>query len=457
MFKVILSTLFSLTIAKKYIVSLKQNRDCNKWMKDSKIKNNHMKSMNVGGTNIVFIDTDLKPEDFTNNDVLSIEEDKIMKPFLFGENGHGQAPTYTCSKTWGLDRINEEDLPLDNIYLGDSSSELRGDDVDIYILDTGINVDHTVFGTPPTFLANFGAGPDTDCHSHGTHVAGSAAGYLTGVSPNSTLYSIKISSWCVGEAHPGSAYCSDMIQAIDYVKGRMNSNGRKTVINLSYGICPSVTTAINEFTAAGGLFALAAGNDAENQCTNAEYSSLNKGGAMIVGASGSADDVAYFSNYGSCVDIYAPGRSILSGDYSNINSCSLKSGTSMASPHIAGAFALLWARNPGMTNIQVRSLLMGNALSNKLDFGSFTGNNKLLYIDNNVSPSPIPTPTPTPDDSDDSEEDEEKWYEIILKKWWLIFPLIGFFFACIGTCSYNCCRPRTIVVVRELQPGEYIV
>ena len=404
---------------------------------------------------MIFVDTDLSPLDFDNEDVLSIEEDKIMKPFLIGENGHGLPPTFTCDKTWGLDRINEEDLPLDNIYLGDGTSELRGDDVDIYILDTGINVDHTVFGTQPTFLANFGAGPDTDCHSHGTHVAGSAAGYLTGVSPNSTLYSVKISSWCAGEQYPGSAYCSDMIQAIDYVKGRMNSNGRKTVINLSYGICSSVTTAINEFTAAGGLFALAAGNDNEDQCSNTEYSSLNKKGAMIVGASGSADDVAYFSNHGNCVDIYAPGRSILSGDYSNINSCSLKSGTSMASPHIAGAFALMWARNPSMTNIQIRSLLINNALTDKLSFGSRTGNNKLLYIEDNTSP--YPTQSPIPDSSDDDEEDE-KWYEILLEKfWWLIFVIFGLFLISIAFCCRYCCRPEPIVIVRELQPGEYIV
>jgi len=145
MFKGLISTLFlSSTFATRYIVTLKE--ESQKWMDDSIVDNKHMKPLNTKKTNMVFVETDLTPEEFTNENVLSIEEDKIMKPL------------FTCQQTWGLDRINEVNLPLDGVYLGDSSSELRGDDVDVYVIDTGIKVNHNVFSTPPTWLANFGAG-----------------------------------------------------------------------------------------------------------------------------------------------------------------------------------------------------------------------------------------------------------------------------------------------------------
>ncbi len=435
------------TISKRYIVTV--NKDVTEWMDKSVVNNNQMKKLNTKKTKMIFIDTEIEPEQWNDENVLSYEEDKIMKPSQVGKDGHGQSPYSTCSQTWGNDRINEENLPLDGVYLGDGAGELRGDNVDVYILDTGINVAHNSFSTPPTWSANFGAGVDDDCHGHGTHVGGTVAGTLTGVSPNANLFAVKISSWCVGEAYPGSAYCSDMIEAIEYVQDQMESSGRKTVINLSYGICSSVTTAINEFTSAGGLFALASGNDGEDKCSYTQYSSLDKSGSFLVGASAITDDVSYFSNHGNCVDIYAPGSAILSADYSNVNSCVSWHGTSMATPHVAGAMALLWSRNPSMSNTQLRTLLMDDALTDKLDFGSFSGNNKLLYVDNSPSGSPIPN-----DSSEDKEEDDE-WYEIFLDKWWLIFPFMGVFFACIGMCTR--CHKQEIIIVREVQPGDSIV
>ena len=235
----------------------------------------------------------------------------------------------------------------------------------------------------------------------------------------------------------------------------MESSGRKTIINLSYGICSSVTTAINEFTSAGGLFALASGNDGEDQCTELEYSTLDKSGMFLVGATEIDDDVSYFSNHGSCVDIYAPGSDILSGDYTDLNSCVSWYGTSMATPHVAGAMALLWSRHPSMTNTQLRTLLMNNALTDKLDFGSLYGNNKLLYLDNDVSGST---------DSNDENEIEE----FFDKYFWLIVIFVMVVILCLlGICLTLVCRllccpvrvVRTAAVIQNQpqQPGDYIV
>ena len=451
----IVCLLSTVAFSKRYIVTLKD--DANKWMDNSIVNNNQMKKLNVKKTKMIFMDTEMEPEQWNDENVLSYEEDKIMSPTQVGQDGHGQSPYSTCSQTWGNDRINEEDLPLDGVYLGDGTTELRGNDIDVYVLDTGINVAHNSFPTPPTWLANFGAGVDDDCEGHGTHVAGTIGGTLIGVSPNANLFAVKISSWCADEEHPGSAYCSDMIEAIEHVQDLMENNGRKTVISLSYGICSSVTTAINEFTSAGGLFALASGNDGEDQCSELEYSSLDKSGSFLVGASESDDDVSYFSNHGSCVDIYAPGSAILSADYLDINNCVSLYGTSMATPHVSGAMAVLWARNPSMTNTQIRTLLINDALTNKLDFGSLYGNNKLLYLENN--PDSL-TPTPTPiDSSDEAIEDDFKSF---LDKWFIyIFGAISVIVICIiGVCITLLCRmlccPRTVVIRQEPQPGDIV-
>ena len=178
----IVCLLTTLTLSKRYIATVKYDAD--EWMENSVVPNNKMKKLNVKNTKMVLIDTEIEPEQWNDENVLSYEEDKIIPPSQVGQDGHGQSPFLACGQTWGNDRINEEDLPLDGVYLGDGTGELRGDDVDVYVLDTGINVAHTSFSTPPTWSANFGAGIDNDCHGHGTHVAGTIGGTLIGVSPN---------------------------------------------------------------------------------------------------------------------------------------------------------------------------------------------------------------------------------------------------------------------------------
>ena len=383
MFKLLFNILLiQLTISKRYIIKLKE-ADTQKWFDNSIINETEVLLMK---RNFAIIETDLNKESFNDDNVLDIEDDEIVSMMITDPS---------CDSPWNLDRINQEDLPLDSDYIFDDVYTVRGDNIDVYILDTGLNIDHQNFlYNTPTRLFTFGnhnASNDEDCQGHGTHVAGSAVGLSTGIAYNANLFSIKISIDCTGYA-----YTSDMILAINYVESLMIANGRKSIINLSFGISTMIKDEINEFITNGGLFVVAAGNDGQDKCMNEKYYDIDTTGGIIVGATDSGDDIAYFSNFGDCVDIYAPGQDILSSAYWNDYQCYQMSGTSMAAPFVAGALGYLWSQNPSFTNEQVLDLLKSQTLSNKLDMGSATGNNELLFLDV-PTPSPTTTPEPTPE------------------------------------------------------------
>jgi hypothetical protein len=390
MFKIITSFLLiqPLCFANRYIIRLKENNP-QKWFDNSIINDTEVLLMKK---NFVVVETNLNKDQFNDDNVLDIDDDEIVEMFTDS----------SCLNSWNLDRVNQEDLPLDDYLLFENGEEINGDDIDIYILDTGVNADHEIFLNTPTILTTFGNNgnsSDEDCQGHGTHVAGTAAGSITGIAKDANIFSVKISIDCTGYA-----YISDMILAIDYVEQLMIANGRKSIINLSFGISTNVKNEINEFVSSGGLFTLAAGNDGLDKCMNEKYYDIDFTGAIIVGASNSVDEVAYFSNFGTCVDIYAPGQGILSSAYWNDYQCWEMSGTSMAAPFVAGALGYLWSQNPTFTNEQVLDLLKLQALSNKLDMGSATGNNELLFLDvptpaptTPAPTTPEPTPTPTPE------------------------------------------------------------
>ena len=370
--------LLQFSYANRYIITLKENNP-QKWFDNSIINETEVLFMKK---NFIIVETDLNRDAFNDDNVLDIDDDEIVEIYTDS----------SCLDSWNLDRINQEDLPLDDYLLFENEEEVNGDDIDIYVLDTGVNENHEIFLNPPTILPTFGnhgLSSDEDCQGHGTHVAGSVAGSITGIAKDANVFSIKISIDCTGYA-----YITDMILAIDYVEQLMIINGRKSIINLSFGISTIVKNEINEFVSSGGLFTVAAGNDGLDKCMNEKYYDIDFTSAIIVGASTSNDEVAYFSNFGSCVDIYAPGQSILSSYYDNDYQCVTMSGTSMAAPFVAGALGYLWSQNPTFTNEQVLDLLKSQMLDDKLDMGSATGNNKLLFL--NVS-TPEPTPSPTPE------------------------------------------------------------
>ncbi len=264
--------------------------------------------------------------------------------------------------SWGLDRIDDVDLPLDLSYTYNAD----GSGVTAYILDTGINPNHVDFGTRAGFIPNGsngdfvgdGHGSAQDCQGHGTHVAGTVGGIYSGVAKGVTIRAGRVVNCS------GGGTASMVIAGMDWIA----ANGSKpAVVNMSlgYGNVQSVRDAATRLVNAGFTVAVAAGNGnfagkPIDACTEAPAGAP---AVITVGATDKNDAEASFSNYGTCVDILAPGVAIYSSDYLVTNQVVTKSGTSMASPHVAGVAALYLSANPGATPAQVTAAMKGIAKS----------------------------------------------------------------------------------------------
>ena len=250
--------------------------------------------------------------------------------------------------TWGLDRIDEKIQPLDGNYTYD----FTGAGVTAYIIDTGIRFSHSEFGVRATsgFDAVDGGTAD-DCHGHGTHVAGTTGGTTYGVAKGVSLVAVRVLD-CAG-----SGSWSGVIAGIDWVTGN-HAAGTPAVANMSLGggANSSVDAAVRNSIADGVSYAVAAGNGnfigrAQDAC---KYSPARVSEAMTIGATDSTDKKASWSNYGNCVDWFAPGVSITSAWSTSNTATNTISGTSMATPHTTGVAALYLQANPGASPATVR-------------------------------------------------------------------------------------------------------
>ncbi|TWP44782.1 S8 family serine peptidase [Lentzea tibetensis] len=268
--------------------------------------------------------------------------------------------------SWGLDRVDQRDLPLSNSYTYDTTAS----SVTAYVIDTGVRTTHQTFGGRATWGTNTsGDGNNSDCHGHGTHVAGNIGGSQYGLAKAAKVVAVKVLN-C-----QGSGTTAGVVGGIDWV----TANAVKpAVANMSLGGGADATldSAVRRSIAAGITYAIASGNSNTDACTTSPARVTE---AITVNASTRTDTRASFSNFGTCTDIFAPGEGITSSWNTNDTATNTISGTSMATPHVAGAAALWLETHRTDTPAQVAAGLFAASTANKVTNPGTGSPNRLLF------------------------------------------------------------------------------
>ena len=299
-------------------------------------------------------------------DVASVEEDGFVQAIGW--------QSLTASDSWGLDRIDQRVSAVDGVpsYDGLYRYAADGSGVHVYVVDTGIRTTHAEFaGRAVADYDVIGDGNGGgDCHGHGTHVAGTVGGGRFGVAKNVNLHGVRVLG-C-----DGWGSFSGLAAGIDWITG---NHVKPAVISMSIGASvgsETVNAAIRAAIAAGITVVAAAGNDNEDSCFHL------MGGvpeALVIGASGWMDDREGYSNFGGCVDLFAPGGGITSAWGGDDSSSTTMSGTSMATPHVSGAAALYLQRQPGASPAQVAAAIMRTATAGVIKNPGTGSPNRLLF------------------------------------------------------------------------------
>jgi subtilisin family serine protease len=275
-------------------------------------------------------------------------------PYVKYVEPDGVMTTTAQTLPWGINRI---DADISSTRAGDGAADPRADTVHVYIIDTGIDTTHS-----DLFVVehvNFAGGSNRDCNGHGTHVAGTAGArdntsHVVGVLPDVRLHGVKVLNCS------GSGTTSGVIKGVDFV----TANAVKPAVanmSLGGGASQALDDAVKRSADSGVFYAVAAGNEGADACNSSPARAGTHNGVATVAATDSNDREASFSNFGPCVDIWAPGVSILSTWLRN--GTQTLSGTSMASPHVAGTGALYQAGAGQQSAANVEAAIKNNAVS----------------------------------------------------------------------------------------------
>lgn len=308
-----------------------------------------------------------------NEEVAAPNEEVAVPNEEVGQTEVGAAASNTlqANPTWGLDRIDQRALPLNAGY----NYLPTGAGVNVYVIDTGINIAHTQFGGRASdgYDVVDGALPAADCNGHGTHVAGTIGGSTYGVAKGVNLIGVRVLN-CAG-----SGTYSGVLAGIDWVTQQKRSNPTKPMVanmSLGGGYSAALNNAVSSSINAGVVYVVAAGNSNANACN---YSPAATSNAITVGATTNTDGSAAFSNFGACVDIFAPGQTITSAWHTSNTATNTISGTSMAAPHVAGVVALYLQTQPTANPATIATLLRTHATPNRITNLGAGSPNFLLY------------------------------------------------------------------------------
>ncbi len=297
--------------------------------------------------------------------VVRIEQDQVVTATRTGSAVRPLATQYVSAGggLWGLDRIDQRNLPLSGSYTYKATASA----VRVYVIDTGIATGHADFGGRAINVYDAFGGNGQDCEGHGTHVAGTVGGSTYGVAKASLLRGVRVLDCS------GSGSTSGIIAAVDWLR---RNHIKPAVANMSLGggYSSTLNNAVTNLANAGVAVAVAAGNENANACN---VSPASAAGVMTVAASDKTDTRASFSNYGSCVETYAPGVGIASAALGG--GAAAASGTSMASPHVAGVMALYKATYGDQASSTVNSWIVNNSTANVVKSNVSGTPNRLLF------------------------------------------------------------------------------
>jgi subtilisin family serine protease len=286
-------------------------------------------------------------------EVEAVEEGQVMYAYGLQTN-----------PTWGLDRVDQESATLDNLYYYKDSA---GAGVDVYVIDTGVRITHNDFGSRASHgYTAFNS--NNDGNGHGTHCASTAAGTTWGVAKNANVIGVKVLS------DFGSGSTNGVVAGVNWANGQSSSRTKVGNMSLGGGASAAMDNAVNAGTDI--VHVVASGNSNANACN---FSPARASGAYTVNAMQQGDSRSSFSNFGSCTDIFAPGTSITAAWINSDSSTNTISGTSMASPHVAGIAALLVGESGSMSVSQVKAAMTSNAYSGKISNAGTGSPNLMAY------------------------------------------------------------------------------